>query len=171
LKQRLNTHSRSTFCTAFATGSLETVNTPTIIFNVFVNIALCSFFTVISFYMARPPRFLSSRAPRFLRQINKQETISICFCGPAKTQALGIPLIAAMYSTSDDMTRALIQIPMILYTAEQIFVGQVLVWLFKRWLKKDAEEKLLQESQPETRESVGTLDTETETEKNIAPAV
>jgi sodium/bile acid cotransporter 7 len=76
-----------------------------------------------------------------------------------------------MYSTSDDMTRALIQIPMILYTAEQIFVGQVLVWLFKRWLKKDAEEKLLQESQPETRESVGTLDTETETEKNIAPAV
>jgi sodium/bile acid cotransporter 7 len=50
---------------------------------------------------------------------------------------LGIPLISAMYASSNDQTRALIQVPMILYTAEQILVGQVLVWLFKRWLAKD----------------------------------
>jgi sodium/bile acid cotransporter 7 len=72
--------------------------------------------------------------------VDKPEAISICFCAPAKTQALGIPLIAAMYTTADDKTRALIQVPMILYTAEQILVGQVLVWLFKRWLRDDKEE-------------------------------
>jgi sodium/bile acid cotransporter 7 len=74
------------------------------------------------------------------RQIEKTETISICFCAPAKTQALGIPLIAAMYSSADDQTRALIQVPMILYTAEQILVGQALVWVFKRWLAKEKEQ-------------------------------
>jgi len=42
-----------------------------------------------------------------------------------------------MYSTSSDQTRALIQVPMILNNAEQILVGQVLVWLFKRWLGKE----------------------------------
>jgi sodium/bile acid cotransporter 7 len=42
-----------------------------------------------------------------------------------------------MYASSDDQTRALIQVPMILYTAEQILVGQVLVWWFKRWIAKD----------------------------------
>lgn len=136
-----STNNRSTFCTAFASGSLETINTPTILFNIFVNLALCIFFTILSFYLARPPRFLRDRAPRFFRQSDKEEAISICFCAPAKTQALGIPLIAAMYSTSDDMTRALIQVPMILYTAEQILVGQVLVWLFKRWLRRDRQEK------------------------------
>ena len=33
----------------------------------------------------------------------------------------------------------MIQVPMILYTAEQILVGQVLVFMFKRWIGKDKE--------------------------------
>lgn len=81
-------------------------------------------------------------SPKLFRRVEKTETISICFCAPAKTQALGIPLIAAMYGSADDQTRALIQVPMILYTAEQILVGQALVWVFKRWLAQDREEDL-----------------------------
>ena len=87
------------------------------------------------FYWARPPQALTRLSPFLFRQLEPKETIAICFCAPAKTQALGIPLIAAMYSSATDMQRALIQVPMILYTAEQIMVGQVLVWLFKRWLR------------------------------------
>ncbi|WWD17583.1 hypothetical protein CI109_102024 [Kwoniella shandongensis] len=130
----------STFCTAFASRSLQTINTPTIVFNVFANLALCISFTILSYFLARPPHFLHRLAPRIFRRINREETVSICFCAPAKTQALGIPLIASMYTSSDDMTRALIQVPMILYTAEQILVGQFLVWLFLRW-KRIEEEK------------------------------
>ena len=67
-----------------------------------------------------------------------------------------------MYITSDDKTRALLQVPMILYTAEQILVGQVLVWLFKRWLKKDAEKKFLEQelSQPERDPESGPVSAE-----------
>lgn len=42
-----------------------------------------------------------------------------------------------MYTSSDNRTRSLIQIPVILYTVEQIFVGQFMIWYFKRWLAKD----------------------------------
>lgn len=69
---------------------------------------------------------------------------------------MGIPLISAMYASSNDQTRALIQVPMILYTAEQILVGQVLVWLFKRWVAKDqqSDEEAIVPAQP-AREELG----------------
>ncbi|KAL1410013.1 LRR receptor-like serine/threonine-protein kinase RGI2 [Vanrija albida] len=127
----------STFCTAFAAGALKTINTPTIVFNIFINIVLCVSFTALSFYLCRPPAALTRLSPFIFKQINKKETISILFCAPAKTQALGIPLISAMYTTSTDMTRALIQVPMILYTVEQILVGQVLIAMCQRWLAQD----------------------------------
>jgi len=104
-----------------------------------INLIVCIAFTIFSFYCSRPPSFLNDLSPRIFRQINKEETIAICFCAPGKTQALGIPLISAMYASSDDQTRALIQVPMILYTAENILVGQVLVWLFKRWIAQDQQ--------------------------------
>lgn len=61
-----------------------------------------------------------------------------------------------MYASSNDQTRALIQVPMILYTAEQILVGQVLVWLFKRWVAKDqqSDEEAIVPAQP-AREELG----------------
>lgn len=132
---------RSTFCTAFASRSLQTINPPTIAFNVLVNLAVCVAFTVFAFYWAQPPQAMTRLSPFLFRKTEAKETIAICFCAPAKTQALGIPLIAAMYSSATDKQRALIQVPMILYTAEQIMVGQVLVWLFKRWLRKAKEDE------------------------------
>jgi sodium/bile acid cotransporter 7 len=102
-----------------------------------INLVLCTSFTAFAFFVCRPPRSATRLSPVVFHQIGKEETISICFCAPAKTQALGIPLIAAMYASSTDSTRALLQVPMILYTAEQILIGQVLVWLFKRWLAQD----------------------------------
>ena len=110
---------------------------PTVAFIIMINLIVCIAFTIFSYYCSRPPSFLNNLSPRIFRQISKEETIAICFCAPGKTQALGIPLISAMYASSDDQTRALIQVPMILYTAENILVGQVLVWLFKRWIAKD----------------------------------
>jgi len=65
-----------------------------------------------------------------------------------------------MYASSDDQTRALIQVPMILYTAEQILVGQVLVWLFKRWIAKDQrkDEEVMVSVEPARDELVGEED-------------
>lgn len=55
-----------------------------------------------------------------VRQMSIEETMAVCFCGAAKTTSLGIPLVAAMWATADDLTRSFIQIPVLLYTIEQV---------------------------------------------------
>lgn len=139
---RLLTHQadiiRSTFSSAFKTGALFKLDKPSVIFNIFINVALYLLFTLICFYAARPPLFLinavtrvgesklASRMPATLRRslrlrrLSKEQTIAVCFCGAAKTTGLGIPLVTAMWASSDDLTRAYIQIPVLLYTIEQV---------------------------------------------------
>lgn len=104
-----------------------------------MNIALYLLFTVICFFTARPPLALarlinpmvadsklgrrlpnSIRRMVTIRQMCMEETIAVCFCGAAKTTSLGIPLVAAMWAAADDLTRAFIQIPVLLYTIEQV---------------------------------------------------
>lgn len=62
----------------------------------------------------------SLRRALTLRRLPKEQTIAVCFCGAAKTTGLGIPLVTAMWASSDDLTRAYIQIPVLLYTIEQV---------------------------------------------------
>ena len=85
-------------------------------------------FTTFCFLLARPP---------YLAKMPKMETVAVCFCGAAKTTALGIPLVTVMWTHFDEDVRANIQIPVVLYTTEQIFLAQALVWWFKWWLKED----------------------------------
>lgn len=120
-----------------------------------MNVGLYMLFTAICFYSARPPlalcdavnpRVADSRAlrrsPQLLRravtvrQLSREQTIAVCFCGAAKTTSLGIPLATAMWRQSDDLTRALIQIPVLLYTIEQVFMAQILVYVFKWYLRR-----------------------------------
>lgn len=105
-----------------------------------MNIAFYLVFTVICFYSARPPSALARRInplvadsklgmhmPSLIRravtvrQMSMTETIAVCFCGAAKTTSLGIPLVSAMWNSSDNLTRAYIQIPVLLYTIEQVW--------------------------------------------------
>lgn len=100
-----------------------------------MNIALYLLFTVCCFYTARPPRFLCAllnpylQHPRLpaavrrvvgLKRMGRRQTVAVCFCGAAKTTSLGIPLVTAMWKDADDLTRAFIQIPVLLYTIEQV---------------------------------------------------
>jgi solute carrier family 10 (sodium/bile acid cotransporter), member 7 len=116
--------------------------TPSVLFDVFMNIALYLLFTVICFFTARPPMCIATTInpiladsslaqrylPRFLRRIitvkrmSREQTIAVCFCGAAKTTSLGIPLVTAMWKDADNQTRAFIQIPVLLYTIEQVLL-------------------------------------------------
>ncbi|KAH8176211.1 SBF-like CPA transporter family (DUF4137) domain-containing protein [Sarocladium implicatum] len=146
----------TTFCGAYDTGALFELSTDSVVFNVFMNLALYLLFTVICFYAARPPLILSDhvnalvvnsswgqKLPRSLgriltaRRMSKEETVAVCFCGAAKTTSLGIPLVTAMWAHSDPLTRAYIQIPVLLYTIEQVFMAQILVPFFRRYVDKD----------------------------------
>jgi solute carrier family 10 (sodium/bile acid cotransporter), member 7 len=55
-----------------------------------------------------------------VRRMGMDLTIAVCFCGAAKTTSLGIPLVSAMWSQADNLTRAYIQVPVLLYTIEQV---------------------------------------------------
>ncbi|KAI6561802.1 hypothetical protein MCOR04_009480 [Pyricularia oryzae] len=148
----------TTFCGAFATGALYVTPKASLIFNIFMNIGLYLLFTVICFFSARPPLKLVTWAegifekkplcklPRLLKRVvipkrmSKEQTIAVCFCGAAKTTSLGIPLVTAMWNESDNLRRAFIQIPVLLYTIEQVFIAQILVYFFRRYMKRDQKD-------------------------------
>jgi sodium/bile acid cotransporter 7 len=85
-----------------------------------------------------------------------EETIAVCFCGAAKTTSVGIPLVTAMWAESDDLTRAYIQIPVLLYTIEQVFVAQLVVYFFKWYLRRVASKD--EEAQDEGESNGGQSD-------------
>ncbi|KAL7939060.1 SBF-like CPA transporter family domain-containing protein [Trichoderma chlorosporum] len=162
----------TTFSGAFGTGALYKLSKEDVIFNVFINIGLYMIFTLICFYLARPPAFLAtyinphveeSRLPARVKRIvsvkkmSKEQTIAVCFCGAAKTTSLGIPLVTSMWNQADDLTRAFITIPVLLYTIEQVFMAQGLVYFFKWYLRRDRKSAagdvaIVDEEQPASRE-------------------
>ncbi len=112
-------------------------------------------FTVICYYVAFPPEFLiravnpdtadskvGSHLPVTLRRVltvrrmAPVQVVAVCFCGAAKTTSLGIPLVAAMWSQLDNFTISAIQVPVLLYTVEQVFLAQFFTIFFKHWLEK-----------------------------------
>jgi solute carrier family 10 (sodium/bile acid cotransporter), member 7 len=114
--------------------------TSALLFNVFMNVALYIVFTLICFYFARPPTVierainshfseskLGSRLPKAVqnaitvKKMTEGQTVAICFCGAAKTTSLGIPLVSAMWFQADSLTKAYVQIPVLLYTIEQVW--------------------------------------------------
>ncbi|KAI8634941.1 sodium bile acid symporter, partial [Xylariaceae sp. FL1651] len=146
----------STFSGAFETGALTELPKSSIIFNVFINVAEYLFFTVVCYYIAYPPQSVAtlsnaciadskagSHLPGVLRRaitvkrMPRELVIAVCFCGAAKTTSLGIPLAAAMWSKLDNFTISSIQVPVLLYTVEQVFVAQFLTIFFKWWLYRN----------------------------------
>lgn len=130
---------RATFSGAFQTGAIYEISTSNILYNIFLNIALYFVFTIICFYASRPPLRLATilnpyllenkRLPDIVRRavgikrMSREQAVAVCFCGAAKTTSLGIPLVTAMWKDADDLTRAHIQIPVLLYTIEQVRAG------------------------------------------------
>ena len=140
---RLLTYTRSTFSSCFATGALQSLSAQSVIFVVLFNIALYIFLTLICFLGSRPPQILSSRkwSELMFKRMSPEETIAVCFCGPAKSTALGIPLLYAMWQPIDLFTKAKTSVPVLLYTTEQICVAHFFVQLFRRWHARVVEKE------------------------------
>ncbi|PGH15451.1 hypothetical protein AJ79_02428 [Helicocarpus griseus UAMH5409] len=155
----------SSFSTCFSTGALQSLSHETIILVTLINVVFYLFLTCITFILAYPPSAIISRAEpttittstttraklnslchslltNLIKRTPPPETIAICFCGPAKTTSLGIPMIYAMYSTKTDLQLvSKLSVPVILYTTEQIFCAHFMVYLFRRWGERRAEER------------------------------
>ncbi|KAJ5690679.1 hypothetical protein N7462_005071 [Penicillium macrosclerotiorum] len=133
----------TTFSSCFATGALQSLSAQSIIFVVLFNIALYIALTIISFFSSRPPKFLAHHRwfEPILKRMPPEETIAVCFCSPAKSTALGLPLLYAMWAPVDLYTKAKTSVPVLLYTTEQICVAQFFVQLFRLWHARIAEKE------------------------------
>lgn len=60
--------------------------------------------------------------------------MAIVMCGATKTVALGIPMINIIFGDSELV--GILSIPLLIYHAEQLVVGTIIVTLFKKWIKK-----------------------------------
>ncbi|OJD31899.1 sodium bile acid transporter family protein [Diplodia corticola] len=114
-----------------------TLSTETVVLIVFFNMGVYIFWTIICFGCARVPEAWAHHTKGIVRRFDKPEAIAICFCGPAKTAALGIPLVYAMWTKFPTEVKARISIPVILYTTEQVFCAHFLVHAFKRWARRE----------------------------------
>jgi sodium/bile acid cotransporter 7 len=114
-----------------------------IIFVAFFNIGLYITLTVVCFFAARPPQILYSRgwSKSIFKPLSPEQAIAVCFCGPAKSTALGIPLLYAMWEPLDLYTKAKTSVPVLLYTTEQIAVAHLFVQMFKRWHARVVEKQ------------------------------
>ncbi|KAL2864458.1 uncharacterized protein BJX67DRAFT_220375 [Aspergillus lucknowensis] len=130
----------TTFSSCFATGALQGLSTESLVFVVLFNIALYIFLTAVCFSLARPPqsfcRWTTIGRWQLFKDIPPVETIAVCFCGPAKSTALGIPLLYAMWTPLDLFIKARTSVPVLLYTTEQLFVAHFFVHAFRRWTRR-----------------------------------
>ncbi|KAL1965713.1 hypothetical protein VTN77DRAFT_5213 [Rasamsonia byssochlamydoides] len=154
----------TTFSSAFETHALESLSTQSIIFIVLFNVALYLFLTLVCFVISRPPRFLHFHpwTKRIFRPVPPEEAIAICFCGPAKTTGLGIPLLYAMWTSVDLYTKAQTSIPVLLYTTEQVCVAHFMVYVFRRWHRR------LKHQKRDLEESVADADADADAAENEA---
>lgn len=121
-----------------------------------MNVGLYALFTAVCFVAARPPHrlviaFETRAAQRYIprpvrrvvapKQMSKEQTVAVCFCGAAKTTSVGIPLVAAMWHSKGADTQATLAIPVLLYTMEQVFLAQVLVYVFRWYLRRGEAHK------------------------------
>ncbi|OJJ97218.1 hypothetical protein ASPACDRAFT_53988 [Aspergillus aculeatus ATCC 16872] len=70
---------------------------------------------------------------RPFRPMDPKEAIAVCFCAPAKSNALGIPLLYAMWGSLELYLKAKTSVPVLLFTTEQICVAHFFVHWFKKW--------------------------------------
>lgn len=140
------------FSTAFSQDAFNSVSHASIIFLCFFNIGIYLFFTILTFFYARPypvkyflseePTESSSTIYKWCYKIfkpfyyNKKDTVAVMLCGPAKTAALGVSLITSQYG-SDNPRLGILLVPLVLYQAEQVFTAQILVNFMRKWVHSD----------------------------------
>ena len=111
---------------AFSSRAFETVKSDNMIFTVFISVALFLVFCGIAFLTSIP-------------WLSREDVISVCYCVPAKSPAMGVPLAMTMFVGLDPALQAKLQLPMVIYQALQIVGGTILVPVFKKWVSPRKE--------------------------------
>ncbi|KAJ8103490.1 SBF-like CPA transporter family-domain-containing protein [Lipomyces tetrasporus] len=137
----------STFSSCFATGAFAALSPQSTGLVLMMDFGLYWFFLFSTLVVTRGSRKLHFKNKYLDSVLNffrfdKRDTIAICYVVPAKTPALGVPLINALYANHSgisDQMKQMLQIPIILYQIEQLCFSSSSVPVFRRWVRDEEE--------------------------------
>jgi sodium/bile acid cotransporter 7 len=112
----------STFDQAFESGAFSSVKADNIIFIVFVSLAYCLIWFTVCFLLSIP-------------WLPKKDTISVCYCVPAKSIAIGVPLSSVLFVGLSRTQQSKLQIPMIIFQGIQIASASLMTIPFRHWVR------------------------------------
>ena len=121
-----------TFDQAFASGAFTSVKSSNIIFIVGIAVVLFFVWLAVAFILS-------------ILWLPKTDTIAVCYCVPAKTPAMGVPLSNVMFVGLTAIQGSKIQIPMVIFQGLQIMAGSLLTIAFRRWIRPDEEKERREE--------------------------
>lgn len=116
----------STFDQAFESGAFPSVKANNKIFIAFVSIAYFLIWFTVCFLLSIP-------------WLPKKDTISVCYCVPAKSIAIGVPLSSVLFVGLSRTQQSKLQIPMIIFQGIQIASASLMTIPFRHWVR--GEEK------------------------------
>jgi sodium/bile acid cotransporter 7 len=117
-----------TFDQAFSSGAFETVKPSSIIFIVFILLALYFVWLAICFTAS-------------IVWLPKKDVISCCYCCPAKALAMVVPLTSVMIINIDPVEQSKLQIPAIIFQAFQVSIGGIMTIAFRKWIRPDEQKE------------------------------
>lgn len=117
-----------TYDEAFRSGAFKSVKGSNMVFIVFISIALFMVYFSVAFFSS-------------IMWLPKEDTIAVCYCVPAKTPAMGVPLSNVMFVGLTPMVESKIQIPMVIYQGLQLVAGSLLTMAFRKWIEKDTRKE------------------------------
>jgi solute carrier family 10 (sodium/bile acid cotransporter), member 7 len=127
----------STFDQAFRSGAFANVKRSNNVFVVFLNLILISIWTLASFLLSIP-------------WLKKKDTIAVCYCVPAKSIAIGVPLSAVLFVGLSTEEQSKLQIPMVIFQCLQLAGASLLTIPFRRWVRPEEEAEATGEESVET---------------------
>ncbi|KAF2814720.1 uncharacterized protein BDZ99DRAFT_458710 [Mytilinidion resinicola] len=117
-----------TFDQAFGSGAFESAKPSNMIFIVFISIVFVFLWQGITLATS-------------IFWLPKADVIACCYCCPAKTPAMGVPLSTVMYVGLSKIHQSRLQIPMVIFQGFQIASGSLLTIAFRRWVRAEEERK------------------------------
>jgi sodium/bile acid cotransporter 7 len=116
-----------TYDSAFRSGAFTSIKGSNMVFIVFISIALFMIYLAVAFFTS-------------ILWLPKEDTIAVCYCVPAKTPAMGVPLSNVMFVGLSTLVESKIQIPMVIYQGLQLVFGSLLTIVFRKWVGMEKED-------------------------------
>lgn len=117
-----------TYDQAFSSRAFETIPASNMVFIVFISAAFFLVFWLVAFFISN-------------FWLPRRDTIAVCYCVPAKTPAMGVPLSEVMFVGLSAAVESKIQIPMVIYQGLQIVFGSLLIIFFRKWVRPQEMEQ------------------------------